>query len=432
MAIINMLGGGSGDVVHLGFDEPVTVIESSAFANAKMIRRASFEECIEIGNRAFSGCASLNEAYFPVCTTMGSSVFIGCSNLSEIYLPECVSIGAAAFQSARGYLYLGKYSESLYSIYSIFGKTSTNMSSTTTNDYIQIDGIEIPSMVTIPSYAFYCASRLKTAKAVNCTSVSMSAFYGCSQLSEVSIPMCTNIGTSAFAICGIQNIELSYCTQIDAGAFASASLINGSFPVCQTISNGAFRQTTGYIYLGSYSGTINSLFNKSLNSSNYTYVSLTGIEIPKASRIQTYAFYSASLLQTVKAETCTSIGTYAFYNCSLLQNVSLPVCSSITSNAFYGCIALNVASFPSATNIQNSGFMECTALESFYLFGLSLCTLQDSRAFNSTPMMNSTYTGNYGSFYVPSELLPAYKTATNWTYFSDRMVGVDPADYETA
>lgn len=44
--------------------------------------------------------------------------------------------------------------------------------------------------------------------------------------------------------------------------------------------------------------------------------------------------------------------------------------------------------------------------------------------FYNTPMSSSTYLGYFGSIYVPSSLLNSYKTATNWTFYSNRMVGI--------
>jgi hypothetical protein len=57
--------------------------------------------------------------------------------------------------------------------------------------------------------------------------------------------------------------------------------------------------------------------------------------------------------------------------------------------------------------------------------GSSVCKLSHSNAFTSTPIGGySASAGTYGSIYVPASLLTAYKTATNWTYFSSRFVGV--------
>ena len=56
--------------------------------------------------------------------------------------------------------------------------------------------------------------------------------------------------------------------------------------------------------------------------------------------------------------------------------------------------------------------------------GTSVPKLAASTAFSSTPMLNSTYLGTYGSIYVKSSMLNAFKTATYWSVYSNRMVGI--------
>ena len=58
--------------------------------------------------------------------------------------------------------------------------------------------------------------------------------------------------------------------------------------------------------------------------------------------------------------------------------------------------------------------------------GSSVCQLLNSSAFYSTPIGGySAEAGTYGSIYVPSSLVASYKAATNWTYFSSRIVAYD-------
>ena len=121
----------------------------------------------------------------------------------------------------------------------------------------------------------------------------------------------------------------------------------------------------------------------------------------------------------------TTINSGAFYGCSQLQTVSFPAATSISDAAFYGCRKLQTVSFPAVETIGSSAFIRCYNLKSLYLTGSSLCKLSASRAFSSTPIGGySTSAGTYGSIYVPASLLTSYKTATNWTYFSSRFVGI--------
>ena len=40
-------------------------------------------------------------------------------------------------------------------------------------------------------------------------------------------------------------------------------------------------------------------------------------------------------------------------------------------------------------------------------------------------MENPSYTGSYGTIYVPSSLVSQYKTATNWSAYADRIKSID-------
>jgi len=61
---------------------------------------------------------------------------------------------------------------------------------------------------------------------------------------------------------------------------------------------------------------------------------------------------------------------------------------------------------------------------SLYLLGSSIVALSSINAFKSTPIESDLYTGTYGSIYVPNNLSDAYRTATNWVTYADRIVGV--------
>jgi hypothetical protein len=40
-------------------------------------------------------------------------------------------------------------------------------------------------------------------------------------------------------------------------------------------------------------------------------------------------------------------------------------------------------------------------------------------------MSVSTLTGSFGSIYVPASLVDAYKSATNWATYADRITAID-------
>ena len=137
-----------------------------------------------------------------------------------------------------------------------------------------------------------------------------------------------------------------------------------------------------------------------------------------------YAFYSCSSLTNINFPSCTIISMYTFARCSALTAVNFPACTSIKSNAFSNCTSLTTASFPICSRIEANAFVYCSALNSIYLLNSSRIILSSTDVFIGTPMLNSTYLGHFGSIYVPSSLLTQYKTATNWSYYSARIVGI--------
>ena len=115
----------------------------------------------------------------------------------------------------------------------------------------------------------------------------------------------------------------------------------------------------------------------------------------------------------VSLPVATSIGSYAFNSCSALTSVSLPMATSIGSYAFYSCSALTSASLPSVTSIGNGAFQGCSALTTLYIGTESdtVCTL-------SNP---NTIPSSVTDIYVPEALVDSYKTAENWSSFSDKI-----------
>lgn len=197
------------------------------------------------------------------------------------------------------------------------------------------------------------------------------AFYSCKQLTAVGLPACTSIGSSAFYGC--------------------SSLATISFPACTSIYSGAF-----------------------------TYCSnLTTINFPVCKYIGSTAFLSCVKLTTAIFPACISVGNGAFRNCTKLTTVSLPTCKLVSTEAFISCKTLTTISLPVCSRIFAGAFSSCPSFNTIYLMSSSICALSASTAFSNTGITKSI-----GSIYVPASLVDSYKSATNWTYFSNRIFGV--------
>lgn len=194
----------------------------------------------------------------------------------------------------------------------------------------------------------------------------------------------------------------SRVTYVGSYAFYNClSLTAVSFPACTSIGDSAFESCS----------------------------SLTTVSFPECTTIGSNAFAYCSHLTTGTFSACTSIGTSAFTRCYSLTTVSFPSCTSIGISAFASCSSLTTVNFPECTTISGSAFRLCRRLLSAYFLGSSVPSLAASHAFSSTPIAGYTAStsGVYGSIYVRASMLSAFRSKTNWTYFSSRMVGLTDA-----
>lgn len=209
-------------------------------------------------------------------------------------------------------------------------------------------------------------------------------------------------------------------TTIGSYAFCFCqSLTTANFPAVTTISRSAFYNCVNLTTVSFPAAT--SIMDNAFEGC----LSLTTVSFPAATYIREGVFRNCYRLTTASFPAATAILKDAFNGCTKLKTVSFPVATIIHPCAFEFCYSLYTASFPAVSKIMSSAFYSCTRLKSLYLTGSTVCKLSASNAFSSTPIGGySTSAGTYGSIYVPASLLASYKTATNWTYFSSRFVGI--------
>lgn len=124
-------------------------------------------------------------------------------------------------------------------------------------------------------------------------------------------------------------------------------------------------------------------------------------------------FGSCSALTTVaNMGQVTKFGGNSFYACSNLQSVDLSSAIEIGSQAFLGCTALTTIEIPeSCILIDSAAFRECSSLTHVICRATTPPTLGE----------NAFYYTNDCPIYVPDVSVEAYKTATNWSQYSDRI-----------
>ena len=185
------------------------------------------------------------------------------------------------------------------------------------------------------------------------------------------------------------------------------SSLSGSFSLFGQTYN--MRDYMGYYYWKE-SGVITSSAFKS-----------TGIKTisTNVSGIGNSAFESCISLSQVSLPMCSYIGSYAFNECKSLSQISIPMCSYIGSYAFRSCGSLKQVSLPKCSYIGNYAFLFCYELNTITIGYSGICSLNNISAFEYTLITSST-----GDIYVPASLVNAYKSASGWKHYSNRIFAI--------
>jgi hypothetical protein len=141
-------------------------------------------------------------------------------------------------------------------------------------------------------------------------------------------------------------------------------------------------------------------------------LNLTSIAIPNSvTIIGAGAFYWCCELTSVNIPNgVASIGYSAFETCARLTSVTIGNhVTSIGERAFKDCFSLTSITIPnSVTSIGDDAFDGCYGLTSIICEAVTPPTL----GAHFSPLKSIT------AIYVPDESVEAYKTATNWSYYS--------------
>lgn len=194
---------------------------------------------------------------------------------------------------------------------------------------------------------------------------------------------------------------------------------------------------------------LQSLGTRTSNPSNYgTFAGCTNLKSvkipPSVKTLGSFAFqYCVSLEDVGSLSGVEVMGETVFYNCAKLAiTIYMPNLVSMATNAvffgsgitgvdslgttgsvnfggawnkgvFQNCKAMKYMNIPSSvTTISGYDFQGCTSLEKLILSGATPPTLGSASALSQT---------NNCPIYVPDASLEAYKTATNWNQYADRI-----------
>ena len=258
--------------------------------------------------------------------------------------------------------------------------------------------IEIPNSVTeIRGYAGVDCVGLTSIEIPNSvTKIRNSAFTGCTGLTSIEIPnSVTMIEKYAFGGCSsLTSVQwnVTKCKDFNYDM--------GPFKDCKQVTSFTFGDNVEHIP----------------NFLCFGMSKLASITIPNS---------------------VTSIGSNVFDGCSSLTSITIP--NSVTSmgyNVFDGCSSLTSIEIPnSLTSIEDYTFANCSSLPSiiipnsitfigskafYYCKSLTFITIEATTP--PTLKYNSfDFTNNNFIIYVPSESVDAYKKATTWKNYADRI-----------
>ena len=182
-----------------------------------------------------------------------------------------------------------------------------------------------------------------------------------------------------------------------------------------TIDDGAFESCSALTSV-SISGSVTSIVQYAFNNCR----NLTSVNIPSGVTVLTEGVFHmcSSLTSITIPDRVTSIGSSTFGYCISLTGITIPdSVTTIYNNAFSRCTSLTSITIPdNVTTIGEYAFSHCTGLTGITVESTTPPTLGDT-AFDDT---------NNCPIYVPCESIEAYKTATNWSRYADRIQCVLP------
>ena len=337
-------------------------------------------------------------------------------------------------------------------------------------------------LTTLGNYSFSNCKSLTTMPSIpsNVTTIGQYAFEGCTGISSSTITIpegITTIGGYSFVSFfrnGTKTLNLpSTLSSIGGYAFSDSNqTVNVTIDSLEhwlNISMGEEHsnpiKSSGWLYIngnGVQDVTVPNNISEINNFAFYNYKHLNSLTIPSnVTSIGYYAFYGVSPITSVTIpSSVTFIGQNSFYysslknvvynssayhnyifaHCSSLSSVTLSNITRIGYGMFQYCYALSSITIPSSvTYIDSYAFGSCTALTSVdipssvttigsYAFG-SCFNLSSITVEATTPptLYSSSFNGCNAlkTIYVPCQSVSAYRSASNWSNYADKIVGYE-------
>ena len=298
--------------------------------------------------------------------------------------------------------------------------------------------VDLPDCTVVYKGAFEDCKYLTSVNIPNCFSIGSSAFNTCYSLSQINIPIVKTIGQTAFTNCSALS-SLTLCTDVywtlpfGTRTYGGTPIVNPSSSASIYVRSDTYSLWISSQFWSDYSSKFvsvpvsgpalsfsNGLLSgttKAIASDFTSYLSvtasdITGVSLPECRYIGNQTFQSFKLTQ-VSLPKCEYIDEFAFNGCMAFYEINLPECRYIGDDAFQNC-ELDQAILPKCEYLGNGAFRNCW-MESITIGYSSVCNI-NVETFYGTDIAIGT-----GSIYVPASLVEAYKSAPNWSQFSNQI-----------
>ena len=409
-----------------------------AFAPAGVTTAFLKSDTKTIGAHAFAGCEELKEVTMSYCenlSTIGWGAFLNCTRLRSIIIPESVRlIETGAFDGCTAdnlnIVMVGIPEDETEEQHSIFPDPTLNYR-------ISVPFGHLATLVSTAPWSTY-----------------KDRYYGFQADNEIVVKYDNSVSTSLADIeAAVKDLDFgsgAKLTRIDPiEVYGDQAVLVFDGTVTQIPEN-AFKgiKSLRYVWLND---PVTALGNYAFSGS-----SIEGIYAPGVETVGSNAFAECSNLVDVSLPAVTSLGVSSFRNTGL-TSVSMRYVTDLPANVFFYCQQLVSASFPAAKSLGYYAFNSCKKLKNFYLpdgldiisqGALANCAFESMEipssvtsigreAFSGNASLSkvTSYrqtppTGGYNMFIgtssslriiVPIGAVSAYKAATNWSAYQDKI-----------
>ena len=250
-------------------------------------------------------------------------------------------------------------------------------------------------------------------------------------LKKVEMGSNISLAKYAFAYTNIKTITFTKATKIDSYLFDTSDI---QYIVCPPTTTNTWWSGGFFVSCQGVSFP-NGL--KSVDSPTFRGCGFPHAYLPKSVTSIGVGAFEQSLLQKIVAKGSITFGNAAFNTCTNLRIVDIELktipnqlirtcfnlnavtmaegLTDIKDQAFWQCYRIQEFTFPkSLKSIAANAFYYCGAVKYDFTKAEEIPTLASTSAFTGTP--------TYCKIIVPDALYDAWKAATNWSTYADRIV----------